>query len=205
MEINFLINIKQYYSDKIKLHGASPAGVDWNSKASQEVRFRELCKLINVKDTFTVLDYGCGYGALLAYLKQHYSDFNYTGYDISDDMLLTAKEANSAQGILWTNTLENDVQYDFVLASGLFNVRQDVSDVVWLNYILSTLDSLNKLSIKGFAFNILTMYSDLEYMKEYLYYADPGFLFNYCKTNYSKQVALLHDYDLYEFTIIVRK
>ena len=39
-------------------------------------------------------------------------------------------------------------------------------------------------------------------MKDYLFYADPCQLFDYCKQNFSKQVALLHDYRLYEFTII---
>jgi hypothetical protein len=52
---------------------------------------------------------------------------------------------------------------------------------------------------------VLTKYSDKEYMKEYLYYADPLYLFDYCKKHFSKNVALLHDYNLYEFSIIVRK
>ena len=38
-----------------------------------------------------------------------------------------------------------------------------------------------------------------------LYYADPCALFDHCKTKYSRNVALLHDYGLYEFTLIVRK
>jgi hypothetical protein len=42
-------------------------------------------------------------------------------------------------------------------------------------------------------------------MQDYLYYADPRVLFDHCKTRYSKNVALLHDYGLYEFTILVRK
>jgi hypothetical protein len=42
-------------------------------------------------------------------------------------------------------------------------------------------------------------------MRNYLYYADPCALFDLCKRRYSKHVALLHDYGLYEFTILVRK
>ena len=52
---------------------------------------------------------------------------------------------------------------------------------------------------------MLTKYSDKEYMRDNLYYADPLFIFDYCKRNFSKQVALLHDYGLYEFTILVKK
>ena len=42
-------------------------------------------------------------------------------------------------------------------------------------------------------------------MRADLYYADPCFLFDYCKRNFAKDVAILHDYSLYDFTLIVRK
>jgi hypothetical protein len=42
-------------------------------------------------------------------------------------------------------------------------------------------------------------------MREDLFYADPCELFDYCKTRFARNVALLHDYGLYEFTILVRK
>ncbi len=67
------------------------------------------------------------------------------------------------------------------------------------------LDVLDRTSRSGFAFNCLTSYSDADKMREYLYYADPCALFDLCKRRYSRNVALLHDYGLYEFTILVRK
>jgi hypothetical protein len=74
-----------------------------------------------------------------------------------------------------------------------------------MQYILETLEKINALSVKGFSFNILTSYSDKEYMKDNLFYADPLFFFDYCKKNFSKNVSLLHDYDLYEFTLLIKK
>jgi len=38
-----------------------------------------------------------------------------------------------------------------------------------------------------------------------LYYADPIFLFEHCRRTFSRFVSLIHDYPLYEFTILVRK
>ena len=64
---------------------------------------------------------------------------------------------------------------------------------------------MNSKSKHAFSFNLLTKYSDKEFMQDYLYYADPLFYFDYCKRNYSKNVALLHDYYQYDFTILVRK
>ena len=42
-------------------------------------------------------------------------------------------------------------------------------------------------------------------MRSDLFYSDPCNLFDICKRKYSRNVALLHDYGLHEFTIIVRK
>ena len=94
---------------------------------------------------------------------------------------------------------------DYGVASGIFNVRLGRSDGEWRSYLEATLDVLDKTSRIGFSFNCLTAYSDLGKMKDYLYYADPGALFDLCKRRYSRDVALLHDYGLYEFTILVRK
>jgi hypothetical protein len=41
-------------------------------------------------------------------------------------------------------------------------------------------------------------------MRADLYYADPLFFFEHCRQRFSRRVALLHDYPLYEFTILVR-
>ena len=64
---------------------------------------------------------------------------------------------------------------------------------------------MDRTSTRGFAFNCLTAYSDADKMRDYLYYASPTWLFDMCKQRYARNVALLHDYGLYEFTLIVRK
>lgn len=54
---------------------------------------------------------------------------------------------------------------------------------------------------------MLTKYSDADRMAERpdLFFGDPLFFFDFCKRNFSRNVALLHDYGLYDFTILVRK
>ena len=102
------------------------------------------------------------------------------------------------------NKLGDEV-YDFTIANGVFNVKLNTDEVKWKKYIIDTISEINKLSLKGFSFNALTSYSDSEYMKDYLHYADPLELFDYCKQHFSKNVSLIQDYDLYEFTIVVKK
>jgi SAM-dependent methyltransferase len=206
MEPRIIDIVNQYYTQKIITHGATPAGVDWNSKDSQEIRFDQLLKLIGADENlFTILDYGCGYGSLYQYMKSKYRNFVFTGYDISTEMLLEAKKNNVSENICWIDKLNSGDKFDYVIASGIFNVRQNFNDTEWLTYILESLNVINNASKKGFAVNFLTSYSDADFMKDYLYYADPLYLFDYCKKNFSRNVSILHDYQLYEFTLIIRK
>ena len=195
----------EYYTDKFREHGATPRGVDWNSKESQQLRFAQLaCLLPDVDQEFSLLDYGCGYGALFDYLQPRYSQMHYTGYDRSKPMIEAAIKRTGLE-VEWSDNLSNDFTVDYLLASGMFNVRLEFADDVWEKYILQTLDEFHKRTRSGFAFNMLTSYSDPEYMQDYLFYAESLKFFHHCKANYSHRVALLHDYPLYEFTILVRK
>lgn len=205
IEINNII--EQYYSKKIIEYGPTPRGVDWNGVDSQIIRFEQISKVI-LEKTFSISDIGCGYGKYYEFLEKREKCFKYFGYDLSSEMV---KSANSLYGY-YTNVIFNKIndileieQTDYIVSSGIFNVKLEISNVEWLEYILDTLNKINNQSIKGFAFNMLTKYSDKEYLRDDLYYADPMFIFDYCKKKFSKNIALLHDYGLYEFTIIVRK
>lgn len=196
----------RYYEEKFKEYGSTPQGVDWNSKESQDLRFKQLLKVLDNKVRyFAILDYGCGYGSLYEYIRNSYIDFSFFGFDSSKVMIEQARKLHAGPMTKWIYSFDNLKKVDFVVASGIFNVKLNYSDEEWLQYVLETLKHFNDLSTKGFSFNILTKYSDKEHIKDYLYYADPFILFDYCKKTYSKYVALLHDYPLYEFTIIVKK
>jgi SAM-dependent methyltransferase len=200
------LKIAQYYSEKLKTFGATNRGVDWSSPDSQLLRFQQLSKIITRPSHFSIFDLGCGYGAYFEFLKGHYQSFQYYGKDISVEMIEAAKiKYISEQNSDFSVGCEIDSKTNFAVASGVFNVMLDHTEAAWENYCLASLDHLHQKTTEGFAFNCLTKYSDQEYMKNYLYYADPLKYFDYCKRNFSKDVALLHDYGLYEFTIIVRK
>lgn len=83
---------------------------------------------------------------------------------------------------------------DFVVASGIFAKKLDLKEYEFLSYILETLEIMHQKSLKGFAFNMLTSYPDKQ--RPDLYYANPCFIFDYCMRNFSRNVALLHDYQI---------
>src|SRR5687767_1565426 len=117
-----LDTIAQYYTSKLRTHGATPQGVDWNSEESQELRFNQVLKVINVVEPFSVLDYGCGFGSMYSFMKPVYKNFKYTGFDISKEMIEEAKKLNKNDSE-W-HTAPQDIQkHDFVISSGIFNVK----------------------------------------------------------------------------------
>ena len=199
-----LDKIGRYYTARVREFGATARGVDWNSEESQELRFGQLARLLPPMP-FSVVDYGCGYGALVDFLERQGPDFDYQGFDISEEMVTQAAHAHSAGRRRFTMSYSDLEPADYVVASGVFNVKLDTSDDEWAGYVLRTVETLDGLGRDGFAFNMLTSYSDPERMRADLYYADPCAMFDHCKRSFSRQVALLHDYGLYEFTILVRK
>jgi len=200
-----LDHVKSYFDKRIQEHGASPRGSDWNSETSQNTRFDQLLKVVETK-SFSLLDYGCGYGALADYLDAKDFDVDYYGYDILESAIETARKAhmNKSRRSFFTDKSQLPI-CDYTVASGIFNFRGEQPFEAWTEYVLGVLTEFNQLSLRGFSNNFLTKYSDADKMRPDLYYADPLFLFDYCKSNFSKNVALLHDYRLYDFTLIVRK
>lgn len=201
-----LEKVEKLYTNSLEKHGIDSRAVGWNTSECQILRFDKLAEVIVNKDSPIIInDLGCGYGAMYNYLiNNDYKISEYNGYDISDEML---KQAQNLIGkipcvnLIKSPSLITEADYTFV--SGIFNVKFDAKEDEWVEFVKKTLRNMNKYSKKGFSFNLLTSYVD--YRKEDLYYADPSYFFDYCKKSFSKKVSLLHDYDLWEWTIIVKK
>jgi len=195
---------RRYYQSKIAALGPTPAGVDWGSAQAQVTRFDQLLKLIPqtawaMRSSFN--DLGCGYGALLERMTSCGINVDYLGIDLVPDMVEAARQRFAGLGEFEVGRGCSRLA-DYSVASGLFNVCHETPQAEWESFIVEVLDDLNSHSLRGFAFNCLTSYSDPEKMRPGLYYGNPLWFFDLCKRKYAKNVALLHDYGLYDFTII---
>lgn len=198
--------VRHYFQEKLQTYGPTHRGVDYNSDRSQELRFDQLMRVFNDNKTYSLLDWGSGYGAMLGYLMRLGHRVTYYGYDIVDEMVAQGREIfKDTPGIYFTTSTGDIPEVDYAVVSGTFNMKLDAKYEDWTALVVDNLNQMNRFSRRGFAFNMLTRYSDPEYMRPDLYYADPCFFFDYCKRNFSRNVALLHDYGLYDFTVLVRK
>lgn len=206
---NDLTPIHDYFQMRFEQHGEDATGVDWNSPYAQETRFEQLAKVILPETPFTVLDFGCGYGAMADWFRRVGLNFShYYGYDIVEKSLLAGQEKyKNDKAVSFHTSLDEIPVCDYLVASGVFNIKMEADYEAWTDYVIDCLNSFNSKTARGFAVNFLTSYSDADRMAERpdLYYADPCRMFDYCRRHFSRNVALLHDYKIWDFTIIVRK
>ena len=206
MDDDFAKRTIEHYAEKWERHGASPLGVDWNGEASQLLHFEQLSRLAAPGERFSANDLGCGYGAFLDYLDRHGGCSRYRGFDLNASMVEAAAARTAGRpDASFAVATEPDAPADYGFASGIFTLRLGRSDAGCMRAMADTLDALDRTSSRGFAFNCLTSYSDADRMRGHLWYPDPCAVFDLCKRRHSRNVALLHDYGLYAFTVLVRK
>ncbi|MEW6240725.1 MAG: class I SAM-dependent methyltransferase [Chloroflexota bacterium] len=200
--------LAQYFTEKLEAFGATAKGVDYNGPEAQEVRFEQLVKVIDSSRPFRVVDYGCGYGAMFDFIQKKGWEFEYYGIDLIEKMVIAGREAHAAYPNAHFTTQESGLpEADYLLAGAIFNIKMETPYDEWRGMVTDTLRRMDRLCTKGFSFNMLTSYSDADRMAQRpdLFYGDPLFFFDFCKRNFSRNVALLHDYGIYDFTILVRK
>ena len=205
---NAIKKYKAYFTEKIETYGAVPKGVDYNGPEAQEIRFEQLIKVIDPSKEFSVIDYGCGYGAMFDFLQKKDWHFTYYGFDMIEKMASAGRDAHKDFANAHFFHSENDlVIADYLTAGSIFNNKFEANTDEWQDMVSITLQRMNGLCSKGFSFNMLTKYSDEDRMSQRpdLFFGDPLYFFDFCKRNFSRNVALLHDYTLYDFTILVRK
>src|SRR5579872_4521571 len=152
----------ELFSRKVLEHGATPQGADWNSEYAQTTRFAQITKICPDSEPFSLLDYGCGYGALADFLRDRAADFRYTGFDVSPEMIRVARDTHAGLTYVFTQNESELEQHQYVVESGIFNRMMDYGRDRWESYIFDTLDRMNALASHGMAFNMLTKYSDAD-------------------------------------------
>ena len=180
--------LKKHYLEQFKQYGDSAQGVQWSDVQTQEKRFEILLE-IGCQEGDSLLDFGCGTGHLFEYLNKNNTKLNYTGVDILDEFLTTAKnkypEAKFGQLIEFEKE-----KFDYIIISGVFNNKMDDN----VGYYQEQLKKLFPMVNKGIAFNMMSAYVD--YFDENLFYEKPENVFQFIKKEISPFVTIRNDYQI---------
>lgn len=100
----------------------SPESVGW-TRAGQRLRYEEVLKLIELSGK-SLLDFGCGKGDFLGFLKEKKINCQYTGIDINPSLIELANkiypEADFYVKDIEKESLERD--FDYTISIGVFNL-----------------------------------------------------------------------------------
>jgi SAM-dependent methyltransferase len=197
--------VADYYSDKLAAHGPTPRGVDWKDVESQHVRHRQFLRLLADDPDASVIDIGCGYGDFLTFLRSEGHRGPYIGCDISVAMVEAARTLHGeGPGYEFIVGQAPHAAADYAVGSGILNVMRGSAPEVWADYVSGAIDALARAGRRGFGFNMLSLNSDPERRRPDLHYADPPATLADCIARFGRHVALLQDYGLWEFTVLVR-
>jgi len=182
------------YDDLVARFGHDPRACDYGRPESQAVKFSVLSEVTPLNGK-TILDVGCGFADFARYLEARYPGVRYTGVDISEAMVNSARKLRPDLAIERLNILnEYPGHFDVVTANGIFYLLG--ADARSLSQQLVT--RMYSLSRHAVAFNSLSSWAANPAEGEY--YADPCDFVDFCRT-LTPWVVMRHDYHARDFSI----
>lgn len=194
-------NTVDRYTERYQEHGYSPLTLGWN-KGRQPIRFDVLTSHYDFSDR-AVLDIGCGFGDLLHALGEKFDPVAaYTGVDLVEPLVEEARQRWPAHSFVTGDFLELDFDddFDFAVASGVFNHRLDGIDNA--AFIEAAMQRTFEICQDGFAFDFLS--DKVDYRLEHTYHASPEQVLGMAYS-LSRNVLLRNDYIPFEFSVFVFK
>jgi SAM-dependent methyltransferase len=206
-EVDFVCaQVRDYYAAKLAGYGATPRGVDWSCATTQQLRFAQLLRMCPANAPFSLIDLGCGYGALATFLARHRSAarVDYLGLDLSSEMVRRGRRRHSDdRGVRFAVGRNVSEQADYVVASGIMNVMVGFSLPTWEKFVSTMLFDMHRMSKTGFAVNFLKK-AGRPVQPGYLYGTTPGKWARFCERELGRSIEILDDYGLQEFTLLAR-
>lgn len=187
----------EHYRRLLAEHGRSYRALNWGSLEGQRLRFQTLAGIGDLNGK-SVLDVGCGLGDFAGWLREAGTRVEYTGLDITPELVSTARELHPEFSFLQGDILDRATlasrRFDYVFASGIFATYKE-GGARWME---SCLRRMWELAGEGLAFNALSSWSDAQAPAEY--HADPAATLAFVGS-LSRWVVLRHDYHPRDFTV----
>ncbi len=215
------LRIQTRHRVSIENYGYQPQALFWSTQEIQEIRFQKLIEMLpqtcfqsaslEANQAWSLLDVGCGFADLQRYMNKQQLFPDYTGIDVSPDMVRGAKgmapELNVFEGELSDFDYVAE-QFDYVMLSGALNevVETEVEGLANQqgDYARSMLRQMYDISRLGVAFNLLDRRFAWHETRTDLQSFYPQEIIEYCQS-FASQVTLIEGYLENDFTVYLHK
>jgi len=187
------------HRDSLTRYGYHPYSLYWSSREIQEIRFEVLAG-IGIGSGDSVLDVGCGFGDFREWFERQGGKLEYTGIDLSPDLLEQAKHRHAGGTFLCGDLFDMefaDQSFDWVILSGALNEPLH-DDGAYARRMIARMYALCR---RGLAFNLL----DARHLNAHdLQTHQPEVVLEYCRA-LCPDCSLHDDYLKNDFTIHMRR
>lgn len=201
------------HQHSIQERGYEATALFWTNQSVQEKRFDVLIDFIRLHTpseqqavAIDLLDVGCGFGDLKPYLEKAGILVNYTGIDVSPDMVQAGQfkhqNIHLRQGELFDfDWMESS--FDWVVCSGAMNEVVDLPGEEG-EYAKAMIHKMYALSRKGVVFNLLDATHGWTHSRLDLQSFDPEVMTRFCQ-RLTKYVSVKQEYLPNDFTVCLTK
>lgn len=189
------------YEERLKKWGPVQKSLGW-FKGRQKYRFYFLKEIDNFELNDSVLDVGCGYGDLSAYLKDLGWKGKYCGIDIVPGLIEIARKKYPEEEfhLLDLQIEKFEFNYDWIFCSGALTTP--TTDIDSYQHLEEMLRIFYSICIKGISVNFFSPLVD--YVVEGSFHPEFHKLIEIV-TKFSKRFTIRHDYMPYEYTLYIYK
>jgi SAM-dependent methyltransferase len=184
------------YTKRLAALGPVAEALGW-TKNREVLRYHVLLEPWSLT-TERLLDFGCGFGDLYAYCREHFPGVRYDGLDLNAALVAVGRERYPDARLAAGNALKDGLTgcWDVIVASGVFNFKLGDN---W-SFVETAFDLFAEHAGKGFAANFLS--DRVDFRLEDTFHADPARVLALAY-RYSNRVMLRNDYMPFEFTVYV--
>lgn len=195
--------LKAHYEKCFAEHGCTPQGLNWPNAEDMQTRYRVMAELMGDAPG-SLLDIGCGYGGFLEYLHEQKINVDYTGVDISPQMIEAAKARHDDAAFEVVDILNTaPPRADYAVMNGVLTVKSQASYDAMEAFAQAMIKAAFDAVDKGLAFNVMSHHVD--WQRDDLFHwpfdAMAAFVTEHC----SRHVTIRADYGLYEYTAYLYK
>ncbi|MBM4021134.1 MAG: class I SAM-dependent methyltransferase [Planctomycetes bacterium] len=199
--------LHDHYRATFLAHGATSQGVDWGPR-EEAARLRQdvmLAVVDGCRSGGTLLDVGCGYGALADRIVERGLDLDYVGIDVVAEMVAEARRRHPGRRFIHGDflSLADPGGFDYVVCNGILTQKLAATTLEMNAHARRLIAALFAACRRGVAFNVMTTH--VNYQADNLYYRNPAELVAWCMSELTPWVRLDHAYPLWEYTVYLHR